>query len=246
MKDTKNLLNQVLQMKNLIYNKTRQRVEMLFDRFLRKPKSLDKPKNVDLILKKMQKFAHKFNIPIIGEVEGSLLGIFVEKKKDIKYILDIGTSIGYSAICLAKSLRYDQKVISIDMDINRVIRAKDFIKQVGLQDKIEVICGDVFDILPTLDIKFDIIFQDVMKHKYFAKDIDLASNLFYIILDHLEVAGLLIVDNVFCSDKVYEGDHSFIHIEGMRRFNDLMISHPSLSSIIFTLCDGLWVSVKKI
>lgn len=58
------------------------------------------------------------------------------------------------------------KIDTIERDVQRAEEAIENIKQVGVEDKINVIIGDAVDILPTLNNKYDIVFIDAAKGKY--------------------------------------------------------------------------------
>ena len=85
-------------------------------------------------------------------------------------VLDIGTAIGYSAIWLARVIGKDGHITSIELDPARAERAREFVRRAGMQAQVEIITGDVFDILsgssgsrtgPGQNKQYDVIFQDV-------------------------------------------------------------------------------------
>ena len=88
------------------------------------------------------------------------------KQNNPKSILEIGTAVGYSAICFSEFLTEGGKIDTIERDVQRAEEAIENIKQVGVEDKINVIIGDAVDILPTLNNKYDIVFIDAAKGKY--------------------------------------------------------------------------------
>ena len=83
-----------------------------------------------------------------------------------KRILEIGTAVGYSAMCFSAYLEKDGVIDTIERDEIRVKEAKENIKKVGVEEKINIYIGDAVEILPTLNNKYDVIFIDAAKGKY--------------------------------------------------------------------------------
>ena len=105
------------------------------------------------------------HIPII--MDDTLFEI-EKRMKELKptKILEIGTAVGYSAICFSEFLGDNGKIDTIERDIDRANEAIENIKQMELEDKINIIIGDAVEILPTLNEKYDMIFIDAAKGKY--------------------------------------------------------------------------------
>jgi len=201
---------------------------------------------LDDVLREMEDLAALEQIPIIGPLEGAIIQILTQLSKPApRKILDIGTAIGYSALWLARSLPEDCHIISIEIDPERAQIAEEFIEKAGYHHQVEIIVGDVMEIMPSLGI-FDLILQDVIKHVYFGSDSKLALQLFDYCLDLLVDDGLLLGDNAFCMGEVL---HSLMElpaqIQGIQAYNRQVATHPDLSSIIIPVRDGLWVSHKR-
>ena len=81
-------------------------------------------------------------------------------------ILEIGTAVGYSAICFSEFLSEGGKIDTIEREEERVKEAKENIKKAKVENKINILQGDAVEILPTLNEKYDIIFIDASKGKY--------------------------------------------------------------------------------
>lgn len=202
---------------------------------------------VDDTLKEMEFIAFKEKIPIVGALEGALIQALVSlKTPKAKYILDIGTAIGYSAIWLGRSIGKDSRVISIEIDPERARRAQYFVDKADLNSKIQIIVGDIFEIIPFKNIHFDVIFQDVIKHQYFSKSPQLAVKLLNACEHNLATNGLLMSDNAYCLGHVldspsYDTPNQII---GIQSYNIALASNQSLESVIVPIRDGLWISKK--
>ena len=116
-------------------------------------------------IEKIKQKALEEHIPII--MDDTLLEIEkrMKESKPTK-ILEIGTAVGYSAICFSKFLTENGKIDTIERDIERANEAKENINKMKLEDKINIIVGDAVEILPTLNEKYDMIFIDAAKGKY--------------------------------------------------------------------------------
>lgn len=116
-------------------------------------------------LAKIKEKALEAHIPIIMdetlEVIENELKLFKPSK-----VLEIGTAVGYSAICFSEFLSEDGKIDTIEREEERVEEAKRNIKKAGVEAKINILQGDAVEILPTLNEKYDMIFIDASKGKY--------------------------------------------------------------------------------
>ena len=116
-------------------------------------------------LAKIKEKALEDHIPIIMD---DTLHVIEEELKIFKpkRILEIGTAVGYSAICFSEFLEDDGIIDTIERDTERVNEAKQNIKKAEVENKIHIIEGDAVEILPTLNEKYDMVFIDASKGKY--------------------------------------------------------------------------------
>ena len=117
------------------------------------------------MLDKIKEKALEEHIPIIMDDTLEVIGKHLEKEKP-KRILEIGTAVGYSAICFSKFLDKDGVIDTIERDEERIKEAKINIKEMNLENVINIYEGDAIEILPTLDEKYDVVFIDAAKGKY--------------------------------------------------------------------------------
>ena len=158
------------------------------------------------------------------------------KNENPKKILEIGTAVGYSAICFAR-FSENAFVDTIEIDEQRAKQAVENIKNVGIQDKINVILGDAVDILPTLKSEYDIIFIDAAKSKYsifLENGIRLAKK-----------GGLILADNVLYKGYVmsdYNKHKQRTAVRHLREYIKEVTENPNLTTEILDIGDGLAVS----
>lgn len=166
-----------------------------------------------------------------GPLQGKLLEM-ISKMLCPKYILEIGTYTGYSAICLAKGLADKGKLITIERNDELLEIPKRYFNKSGMQDKIEVIAGDAFNIIPKLDQKFDLVFLDADKKDY--------VELYHLFFDKVSSGGYIIADNVLWYGKVVaETNQSDKETLGIKNFNNMIKNDLRVENIILPIRDGI-------
>ncbi|MFZ0895753.1 MAG: O-methyltransferase [Candidatus Nitrosopolaris sp.] len=142
------------------------------------------------VLRRLERMAEKESLPSIGPVKGKVIAGVIQDYKP-KRILEIGTLYGYSAILMGSMLPEQQnqgKVTTIEIDKESANIARKNIEEATLADKVEVIVGDALDMIPKLHEKFDMVFLDGTKEKYF-KYLKLVEK-------NLEKGAVVLADNV--------------------------------------------------
>ena len=179
------------------------------------------------------------HIPII--MDDTLLEI-EKRMKELKptKILEIGTAVGYSAICFSEFLGDNGKIDTIERDIDRANEAIENIKKMELEDKINIIIGDAVEILPTLNEKYDMIFIDAAKGKYpfFLKES----------LRLLADNGTIFADNILYKGYVmsdYNKHKQRTAVRNLREYIQEVTQNPNLETEILEVGDGLAISSFK-
>ena len=115
-------------------------------------------------LEKVKQKALEEHIPIIMDDTLEEIKKILEKENP-KRILEIGTAVGYSASQFAK---YATEAIidTIELNEERYNEAKVNIKNIGIEDRINLYLGNAVEILPNLNFEYDIVFIDANKGKY--------------------------------------------------------------------------------
>ena len=187
------------------------------------------------------------HIPIImDDTLEEIRKIFI-KEKPMK-ILELGTATGYSAICFANILlkNYEDEscpsvlIDTIELDKLRAKEAIDNIKQMGLEDKINVIIGNAVDILPTLNEKYDAFFIDAAKGKYpiFLKEaLRLSKKGSIILADNILYKGYVMSD--------YNKHKQRTAVRNLREYIKEVTENPNLETQILEIGDGLAISKVK-
>ena len=183
------------------------------------------------------KNVHQPNM-LSGHLQGRILS-FISKVKNPKYILEIGTYTGYSALCLAEGLKDDGKLITIDRDKSLYEKVNDFFRRSDYATKIEQKIGEALKVIPEIDLTFDLVFIDADKKNY--------KNYFDNVIDKLSLGGVIIVDNVLWKGKVTDlsknqKDKIAVYIND---FNDYIKKNKKISKLILPVRDGLTLILKN-
>ena len=190
-------------------------------------------------LKQIKKKALEEHIPII--MDDTLFEIEKRMEKEPpKKILEIGTAVGYSAICFSKFLAENGKIDTIERDEERVKEAKQNIKEMNLDDKINIYVGDAVEILPNLDDKYDMIFIDAAKGKY---PFFLAEA-----LRMLSLNGTIFADNILYKGYVmsdYNKHKQRTAVRNLREYIQETTENPLLDTEILEVGDGLAITKLK-
>ena len=187
-------------------------------------------------LQDIEKFARKNHIPVLlGDSAEFLAGII--SKKQPKNILEIGTAIGYSGTIILLSSE-NAHLTTIEKNEESFTKATDTFKTFNVNDRVEQILGDGFEIIQNLEKqnkKYDFIFLDGPKGQY----------LFYypILLNMLEDGGCLLVDNVLFKGLVRStqdvGHKKRAMITKLRKFMQEIETREDLNTTIHEIGDGI-------
>ncbi len=168
--------------------------------------------------------------------QGNLLSI-ISKIKNPRKILEIGTYSGYSTLCLADGLNDDGQIHTIDKNEELLhIQNKYFDKSIH-RKKIIQHTGNALNIIPNLNLKFDIVFIDADKENY--------SEYLKMILPNMNKGAVLITDNILWHGKVVDQDKEIDYkTRKIAEFNKNLANESSLKSIIIPIRDGISIAVK--
>lgn len=190
-------------------------------------------------LEKIKQKALEEHIPIIMDDTLEVIAKILSKIKP-KSILEIGTAVGYSAICFSNYLASDGKIDTIERDSIRASEARKNIKKVEVEDRINIYEGDAVEILPTLQEKYDIVFIDAAKGKYpfFLQEA----------LRMIKPDGIIIADNVLYKGYVmgdYNKHKQRTAVRNLREYIAKITENPNMETTILEVGDGLAISKMK-
>ncbi len=189
-------------------------------------------------LEKVKTKALQDHIPILMDETLETIKQILEKENP-KKILEIGTAVGYSAsqfVHFAPNATVD----TIELDENRAKQARENVKNIGIENQVNILIGNAVEILPTLQEEYDIIFIDANKGKYpiFLKEgIRLVKK-----------GGIIIADNILYKGYVlgdYNKHKQRTAVKHLREYIQLAQEDDRLETRILEVGDGLAVSYVK-
>ena len=189
-------------------------------------------------LSSLKDYASQNSVPIMFD-EGIEFIVNYIKENDVRFILEIGTAIGYSSIKFAQ-INPEIRIFTIEYDIERYQKAVENITKLNLDDQITVFLGDAlkFDFTE----KFDLIFIDGAKSQYI--------NFFEKYKNNLSENGVFISDNLFFHGMVEDisltQNYSTIKlIRKLKRYIDFLKANTEFQTEFYQLGDGVAVSKRK-
>jgi len=187
-------------------------------------------------LEKIKQKALENHVPIIMDDTLEVLDRLLKQVKPQR-ILEIGTAVGYSAMCFSEYLQPDGKIDTIERDSERVAEARINIQKVGVENKINIYEGDAVEILPTLNEKYDVVFIDAAKGKYpfFLKEA----------LRMIKTNGIILADNILYKGYVmsdYNKHKQRTAVRNLREYVKEVTENPNIETEILEVGDGLAVS----
>lgn len=186
----------------------------------------------------LEEYAEKNNIPIMQKDGIEFLLKYIEEN-NIKTILEIGSAIGYSAIRMAL-INKDIKITTIERDKERYDLAVQNITNFNLNNQIEIILSDAFDV--ELTEKYDLIFIDAAKSQYikfFEKFKNNLSNGGVIVSDNLDFHGLTKVDENTLSRNVRG------LVRKLNKYVEFLEKNQEFNTTFYNLGDGVSISKRK-
>ena len=190
-------------------------------------------------LEKIKQKALEEHIPIIMDETLEVIEKYLNKNKPNR-ILEIGTAVGYSAICFTEFLAENGVIDTIEREADRVEEAKKNIKLAEVEGKINIYEGDAVEILPTLNQQYDVVFIDAAKGKYpfFLKEA----------LRMIHKDGIIFADNILYKGYVmsdYNKHKQRTAVRNLREYIKEVSENPNLETEILEVGDGLAVSKIK-
>lgn len=158
-------------------------------------------------------------------------------------ILEIGTAVGYSAVCFAKAAGVSAEIVTIEKDEQMALQAERNIKRIGYSSRITVVKGDAEERLAELEGVFDLVFIDAAKSHY--------RRYWDHVIPYCRTGSVIVCDNVLLrgsvTDEGYDSSPRRHHtsIKRMRAFTEMITADPSVETSILTVGDGVSVSIIK-
>jgi predicted O-methyltransferase YrrM len=171
-----------------------------------------------------------------GSLQGKLLELMSSLLRP-RRILEIGTFMGYSGLCLAEGLAEGGRLHTIELRDADADRAAEYFRRANRQDRIILHRGNALAIIPALEEVWDLVFIDADKVSY--------GEYYRMVLPRVRSGGLIIADNVFFHGQVLEAPVEGKSAKAIQAFNDLVAADQTVEKVMLTVRDGLFLIRKK-
>jgi predicted O-methyltransferase YrrM len=170
-----------------------------------------------------------------GHLQGQILEM-ISRMINPLFILEIGTFTGYSAICLARGLKPEGKLVTIELNDELAEFSSSYFRKAGVENQIINLTGRAQDIIPTLEQLFDLVYIDGDKREY--------CEYYNLVFEKVRSGGFILADNVLWGGKVNETDTSDPQTRGIIEFNEMICKQKNVENIILPVRDGMMIIRK--
>jgi caffeoyl-CoA O-methyltransferase len=192
----------------------------------------------DPLLAKMEKLATERGLPISDPEVASFLAVTARACAP-KLIVELGTNIGYGAIVLARAAGPDARVITVEISAELCQTARLFIREAGLESRIQVVLGEAIATLEGIAGPIELAYVDCVKTDY--------VRYLELLVPRLGDRGVIVADNVLWRGQVAQPDASpadTSYARALGAFNEALMKHPALRGVVLPLGDGVAYAVK--
>ncbi|MDB5211931.1 MAG: O-methyltransferase [Sediminibacterium sp.] len=172
-----------------------------------------------------------------GHVQGKFLS-FISTILKPKYVLEIGTFTGYSALCLAEGLSADGELHTIELREEDAATSKANFSKSDRNKQIHLHLGNAKEIIPKLNRKWDLVFIDADKTSYI--------DYYELVVPELSADGIILADNVLFHGQIFEEPISSKNAKAIQAFNEHVMNDPRTEQVLVTIRDGVLMIKKKL
>jgi caffeoyl-CoA O-methyltransferase len=192
----------------------------------------------DALLKEIADYTYA-NHPQSNMLSGHLQGKFLEMISCMvrpMRVLEVGTFMGYSAICLAKGLQPTGKLHTLELREDDAARAKSYFDRSFFKEQIILHIGDALKIIGELNESWDLVFIDADKVNY--------VNYFNLVFPKVRSNGFILADNVLFHGEVLEKEIKGKNAIAIQAFNDHLSGRTDIERLLLPVRDGISVIRK--
>ena len=193
-------------------------------------------KEPELLAKLNKETYQKILLPrmLSGHFQGRVLSMLSKLIRPVN-ILEIGTYTGYATLCLCEGMQQSGQIHTIDIKEELVDFQRKYFDLSPWGKQIFQHLDEAANVIPTLDLKFDMVFIDADKENYI--------NYYEMIVPKMNKGGIILSDNVLWSGKVVqEVDPKDISTNVLLQYNKLLREDPRVETVLLPIRDGLTVS----
>ncbi|WP_394827066.1 O-methyltransferase [Pendulispora albinea] len=192
----------------------------------------------DALLAKMEARAAERGYPVSDPEVASFLAVTARGARP-RFIVELGTNIGYGAIVLARAAGPDARVLTFELSHDLCEEARGFIAEAGLEARITVRQGAALHELEKVEQPIDLAYIDCVKEEY--------PRYLELLVPRLSPHGIIVADNTLWYGHVARSvvpEAQRERTEALRAFNLALVQHPLLRAVVLPLGDGVAYAVK--
>lgn len=171
-----------------------------------------------------------------GHLQGRFLSMLSHMIKP-QAVLEIGTYTGYSALCLAEGISQGGKLLTLDINAELEGFVRPYFEKSPYAQIIDYRIGNALDLIPGIDIEFDMVFIDADKINY--------QRYYDLVLPKVKTGGFIIADNVLWSGKILDEGKTDKDTQALKTFNDYVMADAQVENVMAPVRDGLLIIRKK-
>ncbi len=173
-----------------------------------------------------------------GHLQGQLLKMLMQMHQP-QTVVEIGTYSGYSALAMASGMPPGARVLTFEINDEQECFTRPWLEGAPYEARVEMFVGNVFELLPPMQLRIDAAFIDANKREY--------VEYYNLLMPFMHSGSLILADNTLWDghvvDPAYDRDTQTVAI---RRFNDMVAADDRVEQLILPERDGLSViRVKK-
>jgi len=157
----------------------------------------------------------------------------------VGHAVEIGTFTGYSALCIARGMEPDGRLICCDVSEEWTAIARDAWADAGVAERIDLRIAPALETIAALpeDEHIDLVFIDADKDNY--------ANYYEALLPRVRRNGAILVDNTLWSGAVIDPERNDESTVAIRAFNDMVAADPRVDTVQLAISDGLTLLRKR-
>jgi caffeoyl-CoA O-methyltransferase len=193
----------------------------------------------DALLQEITAFTlenHPHSQMLSGHLQGQLLGQ-LSRMIQPERILEIGSFVGYSALCLARGLREGGLLHTIELREEDAQTARAYFNRSEYKDQIQLHLGEALIVMEQLKENWDLVFIDADKINYI--------RYYELVLPRVKKGGWIIADNVLFHGEVLDPAPKGKNAKAIDSFNRHILSDNRVEHVLLTIRDGLMIIRKK-
>ncbi|MCW3088640.1 MAG: O-methyltransferase [Sediminibacterium sp.] len=171
-----------------------------------------------------------------GHVQGRFLS-FISTILRPRYVLEIGTFTGYSALCLAEGLEPGGELHTIELREEDAAISRGNFSKSERNKQIHLHLGNAREIIPRLAYTWDLVFIDADKVSYI--------DYYELVMPQLSPKGIILADNMLFHGEVLEQPVTGKNAKAIHAFNEHVKNDPRTEQVLVTIRDGILLVKKR-